>query len=181
MKSLWYTYVIWSNWISRLSAILILRCIPSKKTTSFVSYYFSKPTFTHISGTKCPILMGFSAKCSLCTVVKDHAENSKLNVTDLRLILLNHITYMHVLHITSHRVTHAIMFMRYYLHNILTSNRDSVSKVTTLLFSVFVCFFAKTAESKYIEIIWIWKSAWLIPICNIFQHAVVLYDWLKEI
>ncbi len=60
-------YVIWSSWISLLLAILVLRYGPSKKTT-FVSYCFSQPTFTHISGTKCPILMGFSAKCSLCDV-----------------------------------------------------------------------------------------------------------------
>ena len=41
--------------------ILILRYSPSKEAT-FVSYCFSKPTFTHISGSTCPILMGFSAK-----------------------------------------------------------------------------------------------------------------------
>ncbi len=63
-----WSYMIWSRWISRLSAILILRYSPTKKTTSFVSYCFSKPTFTHISGTKCPILIGFSAKCSFCDV-----------------------------------------------------------------------------------------------------------------
>ena len=34
--------------------------------------------------------MGFSAKCRLCDVVQDHAENSKLNATNLRLILLDH-------------------------------------------------------------------------------------------
>ncbi len=86
--------MIWSSWISRLSAILILRYSPSKKTTSFVSYCFSKPTFTHISGSKCPILMGFSPKYTLCDVVEDHAEISELNVTDLRQILLDHITYI---------------------------------------------------------------------------------------
>ncbi len=85
--------MIWSSWISHLLAILILRYSPSKKATSFVSYCFSKPTFTHISGTKCPILLRFSAKCDLCDVLYDHVENSKLNVTDLRLILLDHITY----------------------------------------------------------------------------------------
>ena len=63
------TIVIWSSWITRLSAILILRYSSSKKTTSFVFYCFSKPTFTHISGNKCLSLMVFSAKCSLCNVV----------------------------------------------------------------------------------------------------------------
>ncbi len=85
--------MIWSSWISRLLAILIARYSQLKRTTSFVSYCFSWPTFTHISGTKCPILRGFSAKCSLYDVVWDHVENSKLNVTGLRLILLNPITY----------------------------------------------------------------------------------------
>ncbi len=51
-------------------------CSPSKKPTSFVLYCFSNPTFTHISGIKCPILMGFSAKCTLRDVVKDHIDNS---------------------------------------------------------------------------------------------------------
>ncbi len=37
--------------------------------------------------------MGFSAKCTLCDVAEDHVENSKLNVTDLRLILRDHITF----------------------------------------------------------------------------------------
>ena len=63
------SYVIWSSWISRLSEILIFRYSPSKEATSFVSYCFSHPTFTHISGSKCPILMEFSAKCSLRGVV----------------------------------------------------------------------------------------------------------------
>ncbi len=90
--SVMYTYVIWSSWISHLSAILILRYSPSKETTSFGSYCFSKPTFTHISESTCPILMGFSAKWSLCNVLHDYVENSKLNFTDFRLILLDHIT-----------------------------------------------------------------------------------------
>ena len=38
-------YVIWSSWISRLSPILIWRYSPSKKTSSLVSYCFSKHTF----------------------------------------------------------------------------------------------------------------------------------------
>ena len=53
---------------------------------------FSKPVFTHISVTKCSILMGFLATCSLCDVVSDHVENSNLNVSNFRLILLEHIT-----------------------------------------------------------------------------------------
>ncbi len=88
-----YNNAIWSSWISRLLAILILRYSLSKKTSFVVSYCFSKPTFTHISRTECPILMEFSAKCSLCDVVLDYAEHSKLNVTALRLILLDHVTY----------------------------------------------------------------------------------------
>ena len=91
--SVMYTYVIWSSWISHLSAILILRYSPSKETTSFGSYCFSKPTFTNISESTCPILMGFSAKWSLCNVLHDYVENSKLNFTDFRLILFDHITY----------------------------------------------------------------------------------------
>ena len=63
------TQMQWSSWISRLLAILITRYSPSKRTTTFVSYCVLKPTFTHISACKCPILMGFSANCSSCDVV----------------------------------------------------------------------------------------------------------------
>ena len=64
-----FVYVIWSSWTSHLSALLIVRYSLSKKTASFVSYCFSKPTFTHISRTNCPIFMGFSANVALCDVV----------------------------------------------------------------------------------------------------------------
>ncbi len=64
-KHMWYdqaeSVVCRQYWFYRYS--------PSKKITSFVSYCFSQPTFTHISGTKWPIFMGFSAKCSVCDVV----------------------------------------------------------------------------------------------------------------
>ncbi len=58
LKFLWKLHLWYYQ--ARLSAILILRYSPSKGTTSFISYCFSKPTFTHISGSTCSILMGFS-------------------------------------------------------------------------------------------------------------------------
>ncbi len=74
--------VIWSSWISRLSAILILRYSPSKKTLSFVSYCFWKPSLTHISGTMSDFDGVFSKiKLMWCTYT---LRNSKLNVTDLQ-------------------------------------------------------------------------------------------------
>ncbi len=53
---------------SHLLIILTVRYSSSEKTASFVSYCLSKPTFTHILGTKGWILMKFSAKWSLCNV-----------------------------------------------------------------------------------------------------------------
>ena len=73
--------VIWSSWISRMSAILIVRYSPSKKTTYFVFYCFSKPTFTHISGTNVRFWWGFQQNVAYV-----------MNITHLTLILLDHIT-----------------------------------------------------------------------------------------
>ncbi len=70
-----FIYVIWSSWISCLLPILIVLS-PSKKITIFVSYCFSKPTFTHIFGTKCPILMGYSAKFSSVQFIYFHHKHN---------------------------------------------------------------------------------------------------------
>ncbi len=61
-------------------------------------------------------VMGFSAKCSLYEVVKDHAESSKLNVTDLRLILLDHITIVlrNNEKIETNKQTHPAILIQHY-------------------------------------------------------------------
>ena len=67
---------------------------------SFVSYCFWHPSTDHIFGTNWPISMGFSAKCSSKNGANSLLENWKLNLTDFRLILLDHTTYISVLNPT---------------------------------------------------------------------------------
>ena len=88
-----WTYVMWSSKISRKSEILILRQSQTKQKMSFVSYCFWHPSTAHIFGTNQPISMGFSAKCSCKNGAYSKLEKWKLNLTDFRLILLDHTTY----------------------------------------------------------------------------------------
>ena len=68
---------------------------------SFVSYCFWHPSTAHIFGTNWPISMRFSAKCSCENGAYSYLEKWKLNLTDFRLILLDHTTYVYLISSTS--------------------------------------------------------------------------------
>ena len=82
----------WSSKISRKSKILILRYSKTKGIIFFVWYCFCNPSTAYISGTKCPILMRFSAICSFANSVCNLAEKVKMDFPYFRLILLDHTT-----------------------------------------------------------------------------------------
>lgn len=82
-----------SGQISRKSAILIFSYYPTNERT-FVFLCFENPLVPLIFGTKCPISMGLSAKCSVINVLnKEVATNRNLRTADFTLILLDRITY----------------------------------------------------------------------------------------
>ena len=89
--------VVWSSKISRKSKILILRYSQIKDIISFVSYCFYNPSIAHIFGTKCPISVRFSAKCSFQNGAHNQVDLRNLNVNDFRLILLDHTTNRHAI------------------------------------------------------------------------------------
>ena len=88
------TYVMWSSKISRKSEILILRYSQTKEVFPFVSFCFGNSLIADIFWTGCSISMGFSAKCSFANACYNPIRNWKLNMTDFRLILLDHTTYL---------------------------------------------------------------------------------------
>lgn len=83
----------WSSKISRKSEILILRYSQTKEVFPFVSFCFGNSLIADIFWTGCSISMGFSAKCSFANACYNPIRNWKLNMTDFRLILLDHTTY----------------------------------------------------------------------------------------
>ena len=48
----------------------------------------------HISATRCPIEMGFGSKCCIFNGQVIYIEKSKLNIADMWLIPLDHVTYV---------------------------------------------------------------------------------------
>ena len=86
--------VMWSSKISRKSEILILRYSQTEEVFPFVSFCFGNSLIADIFWTGCSISMGFSAKCSLANACYIPIRNWKLNMTDFRLILLDHTTYV---------------------------------------------------------------------------------------
>ena len=60
----------------------------------FVSYCFQLGTIAYIFGTKRPILIGFSAKQSSLIALPIKLKNWNLICPDIRLILLDRITYV---------------------------------------------------------------------------------------
>ena len=86
-------YVMWSSKIGRKSEILILRYSQTKDIFSFVSFCFGNSLIADIFWTGCSISIWFSAKCRFANACYNPIRNWKLNMTDFRLILLDHTTY----------------------------------------------------------------------------------------
>ena len=90
-QSMWIQWqiVMWSSKISWKSEILILIYSQTKAIIFFVSFFFFQPSTALIPGTRCPILMGFSAKCSFVNSICNQVEKLKMNFPYFRLILLD--------------------------------------------------------------------------------------------
>ena len=88
--------VVWSSKISRKLEILISRYSQIKDIISLVSYWFCNPSIVHIFGTKCPISMGFPAKCTVafkwCTqsgrLYTTFIKTKNINISELLLSTL---------------------------------------------------------------------------------------------
>ena len=65
-----------------MSLILILSYRLKQMTYSYVLHCFEIQRFTHISGTRCRIVMGSGSKCMSLNGQADYIENSKLNIAD---------------------------------------------------------------------------------------------------
>ena len=75
-----------------MSLILILSYRLKEVTNSNVFHCLKNQRFAHISGTRFWIVMGFGSKCRILNGQVDYIENSKLNIADMRLISLDHVT-----------------------------------------------------------------------------------------
>ena len=80
--------------MSRMSGILISRYIQLWNAIPFVSYCFQLDKIAYVFGTLSPILMGFSAKQSSVIALKNKLKNWNLLGPDIRLILLDRITFV---------------------------------------------------------------------------------------
>ena len=58
---------------------------------------FERQQIVHISATRCPIVMGFEWRCSIINGQMIFTEKSKLNIADMWLIRLDHVTYYSIL------------------------------------------------------------------------------------
>ena len=76
-----------------MSLILILSYRPREVRNSNVLHCLESQRFAHISGTRFQIVMGFGSKYRIVCGQVDYIENSKLNIADMRLISLDHVTY----------------------------------------------------------------------------------------
>ena len=89
-----YLYMTWPRGMSRMSLILILSYRLKQMTYSYVLQCFEIQRITHISWTRCRIVMGYGSQCRIWYVQVDHIENSKLDIADKWLISLDHVTYL---------------------------------------------------------------------------------------
>ena len=65
---------------------------PNEGNNTLCFLLFYNLTSARITGTNCPISMGFYVKCSFANGVYNQVDKLKLNLIDLRLISLDHIT-----------------------------------------------------------------------------------------
>ena len=70
--------------MSRVSTILILSYRPKKMPNSYAFFIVKEDQrFAHISGAKCPIVIGFGSKCSSLKGHVAYIENLKLNFSEM--------------------------------------------------------------------------------------------------
>ena len=81
--------------MSQMSQILFLRYRQRKHSNSFVLYCFQHWYIAYNSVTRCPIVMGFALECSIFELPPESGVKfSKLKIFDVRLISLDHVTYL---------------------------------------------------------------------------------------